>query len=119
MTGLNRHTGAALDDADDAHLRQSIGHILSTPIGGRVMRRDYGSQLPDLIDQPLNAATRLRIFAATAMALMRWEPRVRLRRVGFEAEGASGAARLSLELIRTDRPRPRSLALQFTLPAWS
>lgn len=119
MTGLNRQTGRALDDSDNAHLRQSIADILTTPKGSRVMRREYGSDLPDLIDQPLNGATRLRIFAATAMAVLRWERRVRLRRVRLEASGPDGAARLSLELVRIDRPRRQALTLDFTLPAFS
>ncbi|MGD7246543.1 GPW/gp25 family protein, partial [Ralstonia pseudosolanacearum] len=52
MTGMNSSTGRAI--ADRPHLAQSIGDILTTPIGSRVMRRDYGSEVPDLIDQPLN-----------------------------------------------------------------
>ena len=67
--------------ADSAHLAQSVADILTTPIGTRVMRREYGSQLPDLVDWPTNPATRLLAYAATAMALMRWEPRIRLSRV--------------------------------------
>lgn len=40
FSGMSRHTGAALDGAD--HLAQSVADILGTPIGSRVMRRDYG-----------------------------------------------------------------------------
>jgi phage protein D len=58
---MNRHTGSALDEL--AHLRQSIEDILTTPIGSRVMRRAYGSQLFELIDQPLNDQTRLRAYS--------------------------------------------------------
>ncbi|WP_402719017.1 hypothetical protein [Janthinobacterium rivuli] len=46
------------------HLRQSITDILTTPIGSRIRRR-YGSEVPELIDPPLNSATQLRIYAAT------------------------------------------------------
>ena len=67
MSGMDRNTGRAIDGND--HLRQSIADILSTPIGTRVMpARDYGSMLPDLVDQPLNSATRLLIYAATLIA---------------------------------------------------
>ncbi len=79
MIGIDRHSGRAITGLD--HLRQSIIDILTTPLGSRVMRRDYGSLLPGLIDQPDNAATRVRVYAATAGALMRWEPRLRLERV--------------------------------------
>lgn len=73
---MNRSTGQRLDAL--AHLRQSIADILTTPIGTRVMRREYGSLIPDLIDQPDNLATQTRFFSAVASALMRWEPRLQI-----------------------------------------
>ena len=95
MIGLHVNTGRAVDG--NAHLAQSVADILTTPIGSRLMRRDYGSMLFDLIDQPLNPATRLLIFAATAIALARWEPRIRLRRIGLAAQGAAGRIEITLE----------------------
>jgi len=79
MAGVSATTGKTLAGRD--HLAQSIGDILSTPIGTRVMRRDYGSVLPDLIDRPINDETVVDIFAGIAEALDRWEPRFRLARV--------------------------------------
>ena len=38
--GMNTQNGRSLTELD--HLRQSIVDILNTPIGSRVMRRDYG-----------------------------------------------------------------------------
>ena len=87
MIGMDRATGQQVSGVD--HLAQSIADILSTPIGTRLMRRDYGSALFELVDQPLNALTRLRVFAATAVALARWEPRVRVDRIDLTA-GADG-----------------------------
>ncbi|MBY0445834.1 MAG: GPW/gp25 family protein [Burkholderiales bacterium] len=77
MAGLNKHNGHAIDDL--AHIQQSVADVLTTPLGSRLMRRDYGSEIPALIDQPLNGATRLRVMAATATALKKWEPRIRAR----------------------------------------
>ena len=79
MPGMDARTGRPLDGS--AHLAQSIRDILVTPIGSRVMRRDYGSELYQLVDQPVHDGTVLRLFAATAKALRRWEPRVRIERV--------------------------------------
>lgn len=84
---MDRTTGRPLDGL--AHLAQSIADILSTPIGSRLQRREYGSRLPDLIDAPANAATRVQLFAATATALMRWEPRISLQRVQLNATDAA------------------------------
>ena len=105
MIGVSRTTGKAL--SGDAHLAQSIGDILTTPIGTRVMRRDYGSGLAGLIDAPLNALTRLRLYAAAALAIHRWEPRLAVDRFAFEGDGAGlagGAVTLRIDGHRTDRP---------------
>jgi len=72
--GMNTQNGRSLTELD--HLRQSIVDILNTPIGTRVMRRDYGSKLFNLIDAPLNRGTLVDIYAATAEALMKWERRL-------------------------------------------
>ncbi|WP_368900345.1 GPW/gp25 family protein [Mixta calida] len=74
MNGTDRLTGKRLSGL--AHLRQSVADILNTPRGSRVLRRDYGSDVPDLVDNPPGDLTRLRIIAASASALARWEPRI-------------------------------------------
>lgn len=119
MTGMSRRTGRTLPHTSDEHLLQSVEDILTTPLGSRVMRPGYGSEIPDLIDQPQNTFTRIRLFAASAMALLRWEPRVRLQRAHLVAssDSSSGRARLVLELLRIDLPRPRHLELALSLPS--
>lgn len=74
MDGMNAADGKRLSGID--HLRQSIRDILTTPVGTRVMRRDYGSRLYQLIDAPMNRSTMLALYAATADALRKWEPRI-------------------------------------------
>lgn len=113
MNGMDAATGAVLDG--DAHLAQSVADILSTPIGTRPMRRDYGSLLFELIDAPFNLATRMRMFGATAIALLRWEPRIRLTRVAVEQGAAPGEVVIGIEGEHTDRPGPNSL-VRLTLP---
>lgn len=72
--GMNRDTGQAITETD--HLRQSVRDILLTPQGSRLARREYGSLLSALIDQPQNPALRLQIMSAVYVALQRWEPRL-------------------------------------------
>jgi len=79
MYGINATTGREIGGIK--HLRQSIRDILTTPLGSRVMRRDYGSRLFDLIDAPYSSATKLAIIAATVEALMTWEPRIDVEEV--------------------------------------
>lgn len=102
MIGVDRGDGRSL--GDNAHLAQSVGDILTTPIGTRVMRRDYGSMLTDLIDQPANSVTRQLIFAASAVALSRWEPRLALRKVGISTDNRGGAVVIDIEGDRVDLP---------------
>ncbi|EAO1488470.1 baseplate assembly protein [Salmonella enterica] len=74
--GMSRNDGQAITDTD--HLRQSVRDILLTPQGSRLARREYGSLLSALIDQPQNPALRLQIMSAVYVALNRWEPRLTL-----------------------------------------
>lgn len=94
MAGMNSTTGRAMSAL--AHIRQSVTDILTTPIGSRLMRRHYGSEVPELMDQPLNSATVLRIYAATAYAIRLWEPRISLTGLQFET-GEAGAAAMILD----------------------
>ncbi|MDD0980686.1 MULTISPECIES: GPW/gp25 family protein [Pseudomonas] len=109
---MNRETGGAIGDLD--LISQSITDILTTRIGTRIMRREYGSLLPELVDHPFNDATRLRVYAATVMALMRWEPRISLNRVQFLGANLQGQSVLDLEgtLVDTNEPLSMSLPLQ-------
>ncbi|ELT3495220.1 GPW/gp25 family protein [Citrobacter freundii] len=74
--GMSRNDGQAIADTD--HLRQSVRDILLTPQGSRLARREYGSLLSVLIDQPQNPALHLQIMSAVYVALNRWEPRLTL-----------------------------------------
>ena len=77
--GMSQNNGKAITDTD--HLRQSVRDILLTPQGSRIARREYGSLLSVLIDQPQNPALRLQIMSAVYMALSRWEPRLTLESI--------------------------------------
>ncbi|EAA8957891.1 GPW/gp25 family protein [Salmonella enterica] len=74
--GMNQKDGQSITDTD--HLRQSVRDILLTPQGSRIARREYGSLLSALIDQPQNQALRLQVMSAVYVALSRWEPRLTL-----------------------------------------
>lgn len=112
MTGMNATSGRTLDGLE--HIRQSVRDILTTPIGSRVMRREYGSLLPELIDAPLNDATLLQAYAATVMALIRWEPRIRITAVRRAVSTSQhGAAIIEIE-AQTRQGDP--IQLEVSLP---
>lgn len=78
--GMSAQTGKNLSGID--HIRQSIADIITTPIGSRVMRRDYGSLVPELIDMPISDALMMQVYAATVIAVSRWEPRISITSTG-------------------------------------
>ncbi len=86
MTGMDANTGKTLEGLD--HLRQSIKDILTTPIGTRVMRRDYGSRLFELLDRPMSPELIADIQAAVVMAITTHEPRIQLTKVEVVSVGS-------------------------------
>lgn len=107
MQGMNRDTGQPLSGID--HIRQSVTDILTTPLGSRVMLDTYGSDLPDLVDNPSDTVTQIRIVMATAVALARWEPRIRVNSVNV-AETSPG--RIALTIAATDVENERAVLLE-------
>ncbi|MBS9530207.1 GPW/gp25 family protein [Wolbachia endosymbiont of Rhagoletis cerasi] len=96
MRGMSNKTGKELEGIE--HLKQSIIDILTTPIGSRIMRREYGSRLFELIDRPINRDFTLEIYAATAKALQKWETRFKLEKVKI-TEVKEGKVTISLDGI--------------------
>ncbi|HET7017133.1 MAG TPA: GPW/gp25 family protein [Streptosporangiaceae bacterium] len=62
----------ALDD----HVRQSIGLIIETAPGERVMRPDFGAGLQDLVFEPVSASTAALVQHEVQEALILNEPRI-------------------------------------------
>jgi phage baseplate assembly protein W len=112
---MHRATGMSIGLLE--HIAQSVADIITTPLYSRVMRREYGSLLPYLIDQPDNGATTLRLYAAVAAALMRWEPRIRIARLQIARDPERpGYAELRLTGSYVGQPLRRPLPLDLTVP---
>lgn len=107
--GMSRTLGHLL--SSDEHLRQSIFDILMTPLGSRLIRRDYGSLLPFLIDSPINSATKLKLMSAIATAIVKWEPRVKVRSVSLfiNSDGTNDTANTGLSVLLTLRRADNTL----------
>lgn len=79
MQGMNINTGRTISDLE--HLRQSINNILTTPIGSRIMRREYGSKLFQRLDAPMTGELIAEIYADVVEALFNYEPRFKVTNV--------------------------------------
>lgn len=100
--GLNRRTGGTI--TDDDHIRQSIEDILTTRVASRVLARDYGSDVPNRVDAPMNDRNVLGLFADIYNALrpragmfgILGEPRFRLAQIQVVSATATGQIQLAL-----------------------
>jgi len=55
---------------------QSISNILSTRKNTRLFLPEFGSEIEDLLFEPLDELTAKAIYDAVVVAIQRWEPRV-------------------------------------------
>ncbi|MEG3089760.1 GPW/gp25 family protein [Sphingomonas sp. PB4P5] len=114
---MNARTGAPIAGSD--HLQQSIADIIGTPLGTRIGRREYGSLVPELLDQPMNALGRVRLFAASALALQRHERRLRATRITLAAGSSASAVVLTITGRRTDIAQASAIDLSIPVRALS
>lgn len=77
--GLSSVTGRAL--TGEAHLTQSMRKIITTPIGSRTMNRLFGSKVPRHLGAPMTRGLVADVVSDAADALIKWEPRVQLKRI--------------------------------------
>ncbi|EBP3998255.1 GPW/gp25 family protein [Salmonella enterica] len=107
---IDRHTGKTLTDAD--HIRQSIQDIITTPTGTRVMRRDYGSLISELIDAPVNDALPLQLMAAIFDAIIRQETRVTVTEI--QLRRSENGLTADIGMMRTDTGE----SINFPVSVW-
>jgi len=107
MMGMSNTAGNAISGI--AHLRQSIADILGTPLGSRVMRRDYGSRLFELTDSPMNRGGVMDVIIATAEALKKWEPRLQLSKIAVNEATADG--RFNIGVLGIYTPNGQAVSL--------
>jgi phage baseplate assembly protein W len=63
-------------------IQEAIWTILATPRRSRVMEPTFGCGIHDYVFRPNNPATRAAIMDEVRRALIRWEPRIDVLRVG-------------------------------------
>lgn len=93
MNGMDKHTGKAISGV--AYLQQRLDTLLTTPRMTRVMRRAYAGVF-HLVDKPVNKAFLADLYADIAVAVKRWEPELKLKRITLKAVSA-GRVELQLE----------------------
>lgn len=92
--GFKQSDGNTLEGFD--HVRQSLQVIFTTPLRTRVMRREFGCELFDLIDRPMTDKVILAIYASVVSACSLWEPRYEITQCTYTNVAATGVVELSL-----------------------
>ena len=92
--GMNAETGALM--SGDSHLWQSIKDILLTRPTTRVMLREYGSGIPESLDNPVNDTWIANLYISIAEALDKWEPRFTLQSIHAELGDYAGQPKITL-----------------------
>lgn len=95
---MSRQNGVSISELES--IQQSIQDIVTTPLGSRIMRRDYGSIIPDLIDQPMSDVLKVKIFSAIYTPVTRWEERISIEGIKV-SDVYSGGMQLDLEAVHT------------------
>ncbi|HOU12875.1 MAG TPA: GPW/gp25 family protein [Anaerolineae bacterium] len=76
----------------DRDIEQSIGIILGTRPGERVMRPEFGCRASELLFEPRNSATETLMQQYVEEALHRWEPRIDVQWVRVLADNTQDGA---------------------------
>jgi phage baseplate assembly protein W len=72
-------------------VKMAMRQILGTRLGSRVIDRDWGSDLRNIIFEPINQVTVTRVRFAVSEALERWERRIEILAVSVNvAQAADG-----------------------------
>ena len=83
MQGMDEKTGKFLSDVE--YLKQSIKTIITTRIRARVMRRNFGSNVFNRIDKPINGELIAEIYSDIVEALFTFEPNFSLTKVSVNS----------------------------------
>lgn len=98
---IHPDTGGVATVSGTEKLKENIIHILLTGAGERVMRRDYGAGLRQLVHDPNNEALRAIAQHQVAKAVNRWEPQVAVDQVRTALDGGSLVVEITYVVRRT------------------
>lgn len=111
---ISRETGLSVTEIES--IQQSIEDIITTPIGTRIMRREYGSTFADLVDQPMNEVLIIRMYSAIYTPISRWEDRISIESLNI-SKVSSGSLQLDLEAVHMITGQPLNLNIPLSMGA--
>jgi len=104
-------SGGVAYESGPEKLKENIIHILLTGVGERVMRRDYGGGIRQLVHDPNNDALRAIVQHQIAKSIGQWEPRVLLQSVTVTRQNGTLVAEIQYVIRRTQEPQSLSVPI--------
>jgi phage baseplate assembly protein W len=98
-----------------ALVRQSIGQILDTELGERVMLPAFGCGLRRYLMEPNTLTTRAAMEKDIEAALNRWEARIQLTNVAVTPDKDPSLVWIEISYVRQSDLRPDNLVYPFYL----
>lgn len=98
----NKYTGKAISSIQ--RTQQIIQDILTTRKGTRLMRPEYGSYIPLLIDSAMNDAGILRLKAAIATAIVINEPTLSVTKIQISTKKGHAIADIHIKTNGATQP---------------
>jgi phage baseplate assembly protein W len=98
-----------------ALVRQSIGQILDTEPGERIMLPAFGCGLRRFLMEPNTLTTRSAMERDIEDALNRWEPRIQLTNVAVTPDKDPSLVWVEISYVRRSDQRPDNLVYPFYL----
>ena len=102
--GMNPVTNDVLTITDEASVKRSLYNIVMTRKGERFFKPDLGSNVADLLFEPLDSATASLLQEEIEYVIIKYEPRINLIRCDVEANYDSNGfdCAISFEIIGID-----------------
>jgi phage baseplate assembly protein W len=91
--------GGVATESGIRKLNDNIAHLLLTSVGERVMLRDYGGGLRQLLHDPNNDAMRAIVQRQVAKAIGTYEPRVLVQAVNLTQDEPGGVLNINVQYI--------------------
>lgn len=94
---FDKATGATVMSSGYEDIQGSLHILLSTTLGERVMRSDYGCNLRDYVFSPLNTTMEAYIRKLVEDAIIYFEPRITLEKLNVDFRDTEGLLLIKIE----------------------
>lgn len=97
MAGISRHTGQVISNLESAY--QGVEVILTTRIGERWFRREFGGGIVELLGRAITPSLFVAWQQLIGTAIDLWEPRFKVRAISVDASSDAirrGEVKLSI-----------------------